>query len=84
MRIFELPACNGRKSFYGKAHIIEQDDGTKILQSYNTQVAKLTSSGEVVRLWGGMSNTTATHFKSFCIFYGLPIVPFNKLEVSRI
>lgn len=46
MKIFELPACNGRKSFYGKAHIIEQDDGTKILQSYNTQVAKLTSSGE--------------------------------------
>lgn len=29
MRTFELPCLDNRKSFYGKAHCIEHDDGTK-------------------------------------------------------
>lgn len=82
-KIFDLPALNGRRSFYGKAKIEEQPSGDKILISYNTEVAKITASGDVVRLWSGNSNTTATHFKSFCEFYGVPFVPFNKLEVAR-
>lgn len=82
MRIFDLPPKNGRKSFYGKAKIIEQD-GEKILSSYDTFVAKITTDNKVIRLWNGNSNTTATHFKSFLMFYNLPVVQFNKLKVEE-
>jgi len=37
-------------SFYGKAKVIEEDNGEKVLQSYNTKVCKITSSGEVIRM----------------------------------
>lgn len=51
MKIYDLPVMQGRvKSFYGKAKVIEEDNGEKVLQSYNTKVCKITSSGEVVRM----------------------------------
>lgn len=53
------------KSFCGKAIVIENESGEKILQSYNTEVCKITSEGEFVRLWGGYSATTMRHVKSF-------------------
>lgn len=82
MKIFDLPPQNGRKSFYGKAKIIEQD-GEKILLSYDTLVAKITTDNKIKRLWDGTSSTTSTHFKSFLIFYGLPVAQFNKLKVEE-
>ena len=53
------------KSFYGKARVIEQDNGEKVLMSYDTKVCKITKSGEVVRLWDGYSATTMRHVNSF-------------------
>ena len=73
MRIFELPALNGRKSFYGKAHCIELDDGTKQLQSYNTIVCEIDAQGNYKKLWDGNTNTTNTHIKSFKKFYNLEV-----------
>lgn len=47
MKIYDLPVMQGRvKSFYGKAKVIEEDNGEKVLQSYNTKVCKITSSGK--------------------------------------
>ena len=62
MKIFDLPCFDTRKSFYGKAKVMESDNGEKVLISYNTEVAKITESGEVVRLWDGISQTTNRHF----------------------
>lgn len=66
-KIFDLPVCGSdrAKSFYGKAKIIETENGEKVLQSYNTFVCKITSSGEFVRLWSGYSVTTMRHINSF-------------------
>lgn len=53
------------KSFYKKAIVIEMDNGDKILQSYETEVCKIDSNGEFVRLWDGYSVTTTRHINSF-------------------
>lgn len=71
MRIFELPCLDSRKSFYGKAHVIEHENGTKQLQSYNTIVAEIDNAGKYTRLWDGSTQTTNRHIKSFKKFYNL-------------
>lgn len=72
MKMFDLPVMRGcEKSFYGKAKVIEQDNGEKVLQSYNTWVCKITSCGEFVRMWNGYSVTTMRHVNSFLSFYGI-------------
>ena len=73
MRIFECPCLDGRKSFYGKAHIIEHDNGIKQLQSYNTIVAEIDNNGNYNRLWNGSTQTTNRHIKSFKKFYNLEV-----------
>ena len=41
MKIYELSArYDARKSFYGKAHIIDYENGTLELQSYDTIVSR--------------------------------------------
>lgn len=71
MRIFELPCLDSRKSFYGKAHVIEHDNGAKQLQSYNTIVAEIDTDGNYNRLWAGNTQTTNRHIKSFKKFYNV-------------
>ena len=64
MRIHELEArFDARKSFYGKAHIIDHEDGTVELQSYNTIVSRCVN-GKVEEL-GKWSQTTTRHQKEF-------------------
>lgn len=60
------------KSFYGKAKVIEEDNGEKVLQSYNTRVCRITSGGKFVRMWGGSSPTTIRHINSFLQLYDIP------------
>lgn len=72
MRTYELTPTDRRKSFYGKARVIEKDNGEKVLQSYNTEVCKITSGGEFVRMWGGYSATTMRHVNSFLDCFGIP------------
>lgn len=60
------------KSFYKKATVIETDDGETILQSYDTQVCKITADGKFIRLWDGYSATTMRHINSFLKYIGLP------------
>ena len=71
MEKYELIPTDGRKSFYGKAIVIEKDHGEKVLQSYNTEVCKITSDGEFVRLWSGYSATTMRHVNSFLDLFNL-------------
>ena len=64
MRIYALePKFDARKSFYGKAHIIDHENGTFELQSYDTIVSRCVN-GKVEDL-GKWSNTTTRHQKEF-------------------
>ena len=77
MKIYELTPTNGRKSFYGKAQVGIDDDGTETLFSYGTPIMKRGKDGTLARLYDGEpSMTTCTHIKSFC---GLDKRGFLKL-----
>ena len=63
-RIYELESINDpRKSFYGKAHVIDHGNGVYELQSYDTIVSRC-DHGKVTHL-GKWSNTTTKHKKEF-------------------
>lgn len=71
MKIFELIPTNGRKSFGGKAKVIEQDGEAKLL-SYETIVAQINlETREYTQIWEGKSATTSNHIKAFKEFYGV-------------
>lgn len=64
MFIFELSArYDARKSFYGKAHVIDHENGLLELCSYNTIVSRC-ENGKVTHL-GKWSQTTTRHQKEF-------------------
>ncbi len=60
------PRYDSRKSFYNKAHVVDDSDGSQILYSYDTPVCKINSRGEVELLaqWDS-SQTTLRHVKEF-------------------
>lgn len=63
---FELMPTDGRKSFYGKAHVAILPDGAQLLTSYNTDIMIREKGGDLVRLWDGWTATTGRHIKAFC------------------
>lgn len=70
MANFELKPNNNRKSFYGKAEVIERDNGDIELRSYNTIVARI-RNGQFERLWSGYSATTMRHVNAFLDYFGI-------------
>lgn len=80
MKIYDLKPTNGRKSFYGKAVVYIEDDGTETLYSYNIPIIKRTLAGEIVRLWSGWSATTGLHVAAFC---GLCKAEFMQLPYNE-
>jgi len=70
MRTFELKPQNGRKSFGGKAKVIETDDKIQ-LKSYDTIVAQIDKQTNELTVNGKYSMTTNTHIKSFREFYSV-------------
>lgn len=66
------PLNSSQKSFYGKAQVISLDNGTKVLQSYNTYVAATLPNGQYVQN-GRYSATTEKHEQEFALqFAGVP------------
>lgn len=63
--LLPLPEQN-QKSFYGKAQVRINDDGTQDLYSYDTLVARKSPDGRITRFWNGWSQTTGRHIKAFC------------------
>lgn len=64
MKIYELEArYDSRKSFYGKAHVIDHGRGYYELQSYDTIVSQC-RNGIVTHL-GKWSQTTSRHQREF-------------------
>lgn len=69
-------ARQNQKSFGCNAVVEVRDDGTRVLHSYMTKIAKITPDGRLVRLCGYerecSSQTTMRHLASFCVTNGLP------------
>lgn len=64
MQIYELSArYDRRKSFYGKAHVIDHENGVLELQSYSTIVSRCVNG--VVEHLGKWSVTTTRHQREF-------------------
>lgn len=64
MQIYDLSArYDARKSFYGKAQVIDHENGLIELKSYNTIVSRC-KDGKIEHL-GKWSQTTTRHQKEF-------------------
>ena len=88
MKVY-LDPVDGRKSFYRKASMEMMEDGTRVLISYATAVAKITPDGRLVRLCGYerecSSQTTMRHLVAFCVSNGLePITKKAWNEMPRL
>jgi len=64
-----IPKHSHNKSYYGKADVRDMPDGSKVLKSYSTDVAKVTADGKFVRLWSGYSATSMRHISDFAMQY---------------
>lgn len=67
MKVFELTPVH-RKSFYGKARVVEANSGIYKLYSYETEVA--TYNEQTERWWNTknpnyLTTTTLRHIKAF-------------------
>ncbi len=79
MKMYELhPNNNTVKSFYGKALVCVDEDGSETLYSYATPIIKRTHSGDLVRLYDGWTQTTGRHIAAFC---GLNKTQFQNLPM---
>ena len=79
---YDLPCLDARKSFYGKAKVIMEENRI-LLKSYNTIVGYI-SEGKFHRTWDGYSQTTVRHINSFCKMYGLDTVNKAKWDAMEI
>lgn len=81
MKVFELTPVY-RKSFYGKARVVEANSGIYKLYSYETEVAAYNEQTE--RWWNTknlnyLTATTLRHIKAFQNFLGLELQ--NKAQL---
>ena len=84
MEYYLEPYYDSRKSFYGKAKVIENTDDNntiKILYSYGTEVAKITFNGNhtIYEYYGKYSQTTTRHQKEFFRQEGIGETLLKKL-----
>lgn len=66
---------------YMSAYIKYYDDGSQILQSYNTDVVKRTPDGQYIRLWDGWSSSTSKQVSTYC-GYRFKSLPFEDGTVE--
>lgn len=81
-KIYELtPATEqNQASFYGKAKVVVEEDGTETLYSYDTPIIKRLPDGTLVRLYDNYTMTTGKHIKAFC---GLDKKAFTEMPVGK-
>ena len=77
------PKFDSRKSFYGKARVVEKDDGSKVLYSYSTPVVRI-KDGKATLLRKGYvgwnaSPTTLRHVKDFLAQNGFKVGGYKDL-----
>lgn len=65
-RFYLSPAYDSRKSFYQKAEVFREEDGTLVLYSYNTRVATVHPNTDwILHSKAAYSVTTVRHVNSF-------------------
>lgn len=69
-KCYDLPCFDGRKSFYGKARVIEDSEGNRMLQSYTTYICIIRADGGLIKLNPVATPTTRRHIRSFFAFLG--------------
>ena len=82
-RYYLMPCERQNQKGFGRKAVVEvMDDGTKVLYSYTTKIAKITTGGLLVRLCDRdqecSSQTTMRHLVAFCVSNGLE--PITKKE----
>lgn len=82
MKFYELTltAEQNQASFYGKAKVVIEEDGTETLYSYDTPIIKRLPDDTVVRLYDNYTMTTGKHIKAFC---GLDKAAFKNMPVGK-
>jgi len=87
MKTTELTPTDSRKSFYGKARIIEETNeaGERVskLLSYSTIVAEYNHNSNTMTVNGWYSATTARHINSFLSYFGFNTCSKSELENYR-
>lgn len=78
MKIWELEATS-QKSFYRKAHVLEDEKGNLFLQSYDTIVCGIIN-GIFKKFWDGYSRTTQTHINDFRNAYNMKAIYKKEWE----
>ena len=74
---YELkPAKNKQKSYYGKARVQVNGDGSATLYSYDTKIITRDTDGTLKKHWDGWTATTGKHIYEFC---GLRKKEYEKL-----
>ena len=80
-RMYDLtPQRDSRKSFYGKAKVMINDDDSETLYSYNTPIMTRTKDGNYKKHWYGWSNTTGRHIAEFS---GMNKKKYSELPVEE-
>ena len=85
-RTYDLPCYDTRKSFYGKARVIETTGPykTRTLQSYNTNVCTIDDHGKLTKLSPVATPTTRRHIRSFlrhCGYAEIKNADWDKLPL---
>lgn len=75
------PRYSSRKSFYGKAHVIFEDDGSYTLRSYDTDILNIKDE-KFKKLTSYWSMTTGRHIVEFAKQHNLPIS--NKKDFDNL
>lgn len=74
---YELkPTKNKQKSYYGKARVKVDPDGTQTLYSYDTKIITRYTDGTLTKHWYDWTATTGKHIYEFC---GLRKKEYEKL-----
>ena len=76
--IYNLDTYGDKKSFYGKAKVVEDlDEDIIYLKSYSTLVCKI-EGGIFFKLWDGYSDTTMRHIRAFLKEFDIPLPGTKK------
>ena len=81
------PRHDSRKSFYKKAKVYRDNNGTLFLKSYETIVAEIKDQiiepdeSKRVKVNGWYSNTTARHINDFLYQHGFKTMSKKEMEV---
>lgn len=78
-RTYEPKPADGRKSFYGKCEVYENELGARALRSYRTIVMTRDANGDLHRHWKGWSATTARHIAAA---FGIATKEYRAMEVE--